>query len=79
MSGGAYDCAFETVERFAEALETNTRFDGHKLYEPNGTERLGFAAHLRKVAAAMKAIEWVDSCDSSPPEDTNAIWAVTGT
>ena len=79
MSGGSYDYAFEKVERFAEALETDTRLDGHKLYQSNGHDRIGFAAHLRKVAAAMKAIEWVDSGDSSPPEDTLAIHAVTGT
>lgn len=78
MSGGAYDYAFERVLLMAEALESNKRLDGFALYQPNGHDRIGFAAHLRKVAAAMKAIEWVDSGDSSPPEDTLAIHAVTG-
>jgi len=47
--------------------------------EANCLARLGFAAHLRKVAAAMKAIEWEDSADCSPPHAINAIHAVTGT
>lgn len=79
MSGGAYDYAFEKVLYFAEALENSERLDGQALPQPNGHDRIGFAAHLRKVAAAMRAIEWVDSGDSSPPEDALAIHAVTGT
>ena len=78
MSGGSYLYAYRHVEEFAEALENNERLDGHPLYQPNGLDRLGFAAHLKKVAAAMKAIEWVDSCDCSSPHDTEAIAAVTG-
>ena len=79
MSGGSYDYAYEKVDCFAEALETDTYLDGGKRYEPNGHDRIGFAAHLRKVAAAMKAIEWVDSGDISHPEDIEAIRVVTGT
>lgn len=83
MSGGSYNYAYEVVERFAEALENGVTFpDVHEARSTdceNNHDRVGFAAHLRKVAAAMKAIEWVDSYDCSPPHDTLAIHAVTGT
>jgi hypothetical protein len=78
MSGGSYEYAYEKVDRFAEALERGERFDGVTTDAPNCLVRLGFAAHLRKVAAAMKAIEWEDSYDCSPPHAINAIHAVTG-
>jgi len=78
MSGGSYEYAYTFVERFADALESGIDFSGYKA-EPDNHDRIGFAAHLRKVADAMKAIEWVDSGDCSPPHDTNAIHAVTGT
>jgi hypothetical protein len=78
MSGGSYDYTYEKVERFAEALERGERFDGVTTDAPNCLARLGFAAHLRKVAEAMKAIEWEDSYDCSPPHAINAIHAVTG-
>lgn len=81
MSGGSYDYAYRRVEEFADALENGVTGDG--MSRPTGfansLDRLGFAAHLRKVANAMKAIEWVDSGDCSPPHDTHAIHAVTGT
>lgn len=79
MSGGSYNYAYRWVEDFAEALENNERLDGFDMYQPNDLARLAFAAHLRKVAAAMQAIEWVDSCDCSPPHDIEAIAAVIGT
>lgn len=78
MSGGSYEYAYEKVERFAEALERGKRFDDVDTGEATCLARLGFAAHLRKVAAAMKAIEWEDSYDCSPPHAINAIHAVTG-
>ena len=83
MSGGSYGYAYKVVEHFAEALEHGYTLPDMADPRPTGCEnnhdRIGFAAHLRKVAAAMKAIEWVDSGDSSHPEDTTAIHAVTGT
>jgi hypothetical protein len=83
MSGGSYDYAYRHVEAFADALEDGVTCPDCGPTRPTGCEnnldRLGFAAHLRKVAAAMKAIEWVDSGDCSHPHDTNAIHAVTGT
>lgn len=78
MSGGSYEYAFETVLEFAEALENGETFEARVTGAKNHHDRVGFAAHLRKVAAAMRAIEWVDSGDSSHPEDTIAIHAVTG-
>lgn len=79
MSGGSYEYAFEVVERFAEHLEAGKTFEGRDTGEATCLVRLGFAAHLRKVAAAMKAIEWEDSYDCSPPHALHAIHAVTGT
>lgn len=79
MSGGSYGYAYDVVERFAEALERGETIEGVKTGEADCLVRLGFAAHLRKVAAAMKAIEWEDSNDCSPPHAVNAIHAVTGT
>lgn len=80
MSGGSYCHAYDVVERFAEALEAGVRMDdGEPTGEGTCLVRLGFAAHLHKVAAAMKAIEWEDSSDCSPPHAINAISAVTGT
>lgn len=78
MSGGSYLYAYRRVEEFAEALERNERLDGCPLSEPNDLVRLAFAGHLRKVAEAMRAIEWVDSSDCSPPHDRDAICAVLG-
>ncbi len=79
VSGGSYEYAFYHVERFADALEEGVTFDPRATECENNLDRLGFAAHLRKVAAAMKAIEWVDSGDCSHPHDTLAIHMVTGT
>lgn len=79
MSGGSYEYAFDIVDRFADALESGRTFEGRETGESNCLARLGFAAHLRKVAAAMKAIEWEDSSDCSPPHAVDAISAVTGT
>ena len=79
MSGGSYNYAYDVVERFADALENGVTFDGRISDDPNSHPRLGFAAHLRKVAAAMKAIEWEDSGDCDPPHAVQTIWQVTGT
>lgn len=78
MSGGSYEYAYLVVERMAEALDAGEAFDGRETGEVNNVVRLGFAAHLRKVAAAMQAIEWEDSGDCSPPHAAEAIWKVTG-
>jgi len=36
-------------------------------------KRLAFAAHLRLVAEALRAIEWVDSGDCVPGDEHDAI------
>ncbi len=79
MSGGSYEYAFHVVERFADALESGEDFNQRPTEDANSHVRLGFAVHLRKVAAAMKAVEWEDSYDCSPPHAADAIWKVTGT
>ncbi len=73
MSGGSYGYAYRRVEEFSEALEAGVTIDGRTVDGAGCVARLGFAAHLRKVAAAMKAIEWEDSGDSSPPSSAKAI------
>ena len=40
--------------------------------------REAFSKHLIKVAAALKAIEWVDSGDMSPGDEDEALAAVLG-
>lgn len=79
MSGGSYEYAYLVVERMAEALEDGVTFDGRRTEDADSHVRLGFAAHLRLVAAAMQAVEWEDSGDCSPPHAALAIAAVTGT
>lgn len=54
MSGGSHNYAYLAVQDF--------RTGGTVL-------RDAFQAHLAKVAAAMKAIEWNDSCDGDDRED----------
>ena len=61
MSGGSYNYAFQQMRDFADSLQCST------------PERTAFKAHCYKVAEAMRAIEWVDSCDNSRGEETPAI------
>ncbi len=63
MSGGSMDYAYRQVE---EAME---RFDQRT------PERRAFADHLKRVAEALKAIEWVDSGDYGPGDENEAIRA----
>jgi ferritin-like metal-binding protein YciE len=44
-------------------------------FRRNTVLRRAFAAHLEKVAAALHEIEWVDSGDTSPGADDEAIRA----
>jgi hypothetical protein len=64
MSGGSYDYAYGRVAEMADRLEGNS---------PDSPERMAFVAHLRKVAKAMRDIEWVDSSDKSPGDEMAAI------
>ena len=68
MSGGAYGHAYRALEEFIEAQEVAEFPD-----EINIPVRREFAKHLRLVADAMHAVEWVDSGDCSPPHDADAI------
>lgn len=56
MSGGRYNYLYTRVETMA-----------YDLFNYDDPLRNAFAKHLLDVAAAMKAIEWVDSGDS--PEE----------
>ena len=61
MSGGSMDYLYAKVEeaRFKE----------------NTPERKAFRSHLMKVAIALHDIEWVDSYDTSPGDEVEAIMA----
>lgn len=66
MSGGSYDYLYCKVEDMAD-----------RIVEAGDTpERRRFAEHLRRVANAMHAIEWVDSCDLGRGDENAAIRAV---
>jgi len=74
MSGGSYNYAYRTVEDAA--------YDIRERADQNCPDSLGLrialADHLLLVAAAMKAIEWVDSCDWGAGDENAAIRAVLG-
>jgi hypothetical protein len=64
MSGGSYDYIYQKIEDLAH----NIRSEGCcSCASP--AKRKAFARHLSKVAAAMKAIEWNDSCDGDDNEE----------
>lgn len=66
MSGGSYDYLYCKVEDMADRIG---KFS-------NTPERKRFSEHLRRVAKAMYAIEWVDSCDWGKGDENAAIRAV---
>ena len=70
MSGGSHEYAYLKVEQFISDCRTSA--------VPLTPLRKEFLKHLVKVAAAMQAIEWVDSGDCSPPHDEDAIKAALG-
>lgn len=60
MSGGSYNYAFYKIEELADKI----------LHKGERTSlRKAFCAHLVKVAAVAKAIEWNDSGDGDDRED----------
>lgn len=63
MSGGSYDYVFCKIEEAADTLR-NTHKD---------PKRAAFKELLQLVAAAMYAIEWVDSGDNAPGDEHEAI------
>lgn len=73
MSGGSYDYAYQRVADVADEIRLTSccsEYVSVKL-------RQAFKAHLKKVAAAMKAIEWNDSCDGDD-KDREKILACVG-
>lgn len=66
MSGGSYDYLYCRVEDMADRI----------VQAGDTPERRRFAEHLRRVANAMHAIEWVDSCDLGRGDENAAIRAV---
>ena len=67
MSGGSMDYLYMRVNDVAEEL-INSKCRHRQI----------FGEHLVKVAKALFEIELVDSGDSSPPDDINAIQDVFG-
>jgi hypothetical protein len=67
MSGGSWDYV---CWKFQEV--------GDRLCSEKDPLRRALGKKVNALAEVMKAIEWVDSCDSSHPEDTDAIKAFLG-
>jgi hypothetical protein len=60
MSGGSYDYAYGKIADLADEIHGEGGCDC-----ASPALRKAFAAHLRKVALAMHAIEWNDSGDGT--------------
>jgi hypothetical protein len=67
MSGGSYDYLYRNIGEAAGQVNTRAR--------TQGPLRAAFAKHLLLVAEAMRKVEWVDSCDSAPGDEDDAIRA----
>ncbi len=52
-----------------------SRIEANAVFEQNTNERRAFAKHLELVCKALHDIEWVDSCDTSPGDENEAIRA----
>ena len=65
MSGGSMNYLF-------------ARLDSDADFKEDTPERKAFARHLRLVAKALHDIEWVDSGDYGPGDDSEAIRACLG-
>jgi hypothetical protein len=63
MSGGSYDYAYAKLDEFASSLSLTGSCDA----APPAL-RAAFREHCRKVAEAMRACEWNDSCDGDSRE-----------
>lgn len=66
MSGGSLDYVYSRVQDAASTILSRAESPTHR----------AFAAHLFKVAKALRAMEWMLSCDTSPGSETAAIRAV---
>lgn len=63
MSGGSYDYAYFKLESFASSIRLEGSCDC-----ASPQLRKAFREHCLKVSAAMRAIEWNDSCDGDTAE-----------
>jgi len=75
MSGGSHDYAYRHVEQFADEIDWRPNLDAP---DGPGIIRQAFADHLRQVAKAMHAIEWVDSSDWAPEHEIEPIALAMG-
>lgn len=73
MSGGAYQYLYSSVNDFANSIDP----DADRNHEAVKL-RKRFAKHLKLVADAMYAIEWVDSGDMSSGDEVDAIKKALG-
>ena len=66
MSGGRYEYKYHYIHDLADEIEASN------------PERVQFIEHLRMVAKACQAIEWVDSFDYGPGDELGPIRACIG-
>ena len=66
MSGGSLDYCYSRVHDAALTILQRAESPTHR----------AFAAHLMKVSEALRAMEWMLSCDTSPGSEVAAIRAV---
>lgn len=66
MSGGSLDYCYCRVQDAANTILSRAESLTHR----------AFAAHLLKVSEALRAMEWMLSCDTSPGSELGAIRAV---
>ena len=66
MSGGSLDYCYGRVRDAAETILARADSPAHQ----------AFAGHLLKVSEALRAMEWMLSCDTSPGSELDAIRAV---
>lgn len=67
MSGGSWDYLYNKVEDAADRLDGSTC-----------EHRRAFGKLVAKVADALHAIEWVDSCDYAPNDEIEPIKKALG-
>jgi PHP family Zn ribbon phosphoesterase len=67
MSGGSWDYVCYKFYDVAERLQRS-----------QCSYRRALGKQVQTIGVAMKAIEWVDSSDCSPPHDTDAIKKALG-
>lgn len=78
MSGGSWDYAYGRLFDLVDALRNDTCIRHYKM-DLNAEQiaaRHKLADLLEKVSHAMHEIEWVDSGDTSFPEDVKAVESV---